>query len=80
MQEALTQALVLHYSRISHMLERSSDPDSMSNRVVHMSVQLFSNQQLAMSMTENLDLLHVMTITLKYMMSQLLIPNTLHGK
>ncbi|XP_034238559.1 E3 ubiquitin-protein ligase Ubr3 isoform X4 [Thrips palmi] len=77
-KEALTQALVLHYSRISHMLERSSDPDSMSNRVVHMSVQLFSNQQLAMSMTENLDLLHVMTITLKYMMSQLLIPNTLH--
>lgn len=62
------------------MLERSQDPDAMSNRVVHMSVQLFSNQQLAMSMAENLDLLHVMTFTLKYMMSKLLIQNTLHGK
>lgn len=77
-KEALTQALVLHYSRISLMLERSSDPDSMSNRVVHMSVQLFSNQQLAMSMADNLDLLHVMTFTLKYMMSKLIIQNTLH--
>ncbi|XP_026278143.1 E3 ubiquitin-protein ligase Ubr3 [Frankliniella occidentalis] len=77
-KEALTQALVLHYSRISLMLERSSDPDSMSNRVVHMSVQLFSNQQLAMSMADNYDLLHVMTFTLKYMMSKLLIQNTLH--
>lgn len=62
------------------MLERSQDPDAMSNRVVHMSVQLFSNQQLAMSMAENLDLLHVMTFTLKYMMSKLLIQNTLHGE
>jgi len=40
-KEALTRAFVLHYSRISMMLERSMDPDTLSNRVVHVSVQVF---------------------------------------
>lgn len=70
---------MLHYSRISMMLERSSDPDTLSNRVVHVSVQLFSNQTLALKMTEQLCLLHVMVVSLKYMMSKILIRNTLHG-
>lgn len=78
-QEALTRAFVLHYSRISMMLERSLDPDTLSNRVVHVSVQLFSNENLALHMTEQLNLLHVMVVSLKYMMSKILIQNTLHG-
>lgn len=73
-------AFVLHYSRISMMLERSSDPDALSNRVVHVSVQLFSNEGLAFRMAEKLNLLHVMVISLKYMMSKILIQNTLHGE
>ncbi|XP_049861948.1 E3 ubiquitin-protein ligase Ubr3 isoform X1 [Schistocerca gregaria] len=77
-KEALTEAFVLHYSRISMMLERSADPDTLSNRVVHVSVQLFSNECLAFHMAENLNLLHVMVISLKYMMAKILIPNTLH--
>lgn len=79
-KEALTRAFVLHYSRISIMLERSTDPDTLSNRVVHVSVQLFSNESLALRMTEQLDLLLVMVVSLKYMMSKILIQNTLHGK
>lgn len=79
-KEALTRAFVLHYSRISMMLEKSSDPDTLSNRVVHVSVQLFSNEGLALRMTEQLNLLHVMVISLKQMMSNILIKNTLHGK
>ncbi|KAJ8969367.1 hypothetical protein NQ314_001799, partial [Rhamnusium bicolor] len=78
-KEALTRAFVLHYSRISMMLERSTDPDTLSNRVVHVSVQLFSNESLALRMTEQLNLLHVMVVSLKYMMSKILIKNTLHG-
>ncbi|XP_020290278.1 E3 ubiquitin-protein ligase UBR3 isoform X2 [Pseudomyrmex gracilis] len=77
-KEALTRAFVLHYSRISMMLERSTDPDTLSNRVVHVSVQLFSNQKLAVKMVDQLKLLHVMVISLKYMMSKILIQNTLH--
>lgn len=77
-KEALTKAFVLHYSRISLMLERSSDPDTLSNRVVHVSVQLFSNESLALRMTEQLNLLHVMVVSLKYMMGKILIQNTLH--
>lgn len=79
-KEALTRAFVLHYSRISIMLEKSADPDTLSNRVVHVSVQLFSNESLALRMTEQLNLLHVMVISLKSMMSKILIQNTLHCK
>lgn len=77
-KEALTRAFVLHYSRISMMLEKSNDPDTLSNRVVHVSVQLFSNESLALRMTEQLNLLHVMVVSLKYMMNKILIQNTLH--
>lgn len=77
-KEALTRAFVLHYSRISIMLENSADPDTLSNRVVHVSVQLFSNESLALRMTEQLNLLHVMVVSLKSMMSKILIQNTLH--
>lgn len=77
-KEALTRAFVLHYSRVSMMLERSTDPDTLSNRVVHVSVQLFSNESLALKMVDQLKLLHVMVIALKYMMSKILIQNTLH--
>lgn len=78
LQEALTRAFVLHYSRISMMLEQATDPDTLSNRVVHVSVQLFSNEALALRMVDRLNLLHVMVTSLKYMMSKILIPNTLH--
>ncbi|KAL1497456.1 hypothetical protein ABEB36_008425 [Hypothenemus hampei] len=77
-KEALTRAFVLHYSRISIMLEKSVDPDTLSNRVVHVSVQLFSNESLALRMTEQLHLLHVMVVSLRKMMNKILIRNTLH--
>lgn len=69
----------MHYSRIPSVLEMSKDPDTLSNRVVHMSVQLFSNESLALKMVEELSLLHVMVISLKMMMTKNLIENTLHG-
>ncbi|XP_044253038.1 E3 ubiquitin-protein ligase Ubr3 [Tribolium madens] len=77
-KEALMRAIVLHYSRISMMLERTNDPENVSNRVVHASVQLFSNESLALRMTEQLNLLHVMVVSLRYMMSKILVENSLH--
>lgn len=79
-KEALTRAFVLHYSRIAMMLERSSDPDTLSNRVVHVSVQLFSNESLALRMTEQLNLLHVMVVSLRHMMKKILVENNVHGQ
>ena len=61
------------------MLVGSADPDTLSNRVVHVSVQLFSNEELAMKMVDELHLLYVMVISLKDMMSKILIPSTLQG-
>ena len=76
-KEAFTRAFVLHYSRMSMMLAKSSNSDSLSNRVVHVSVQLFSNEDLALRMTDQLHLLHIMVSSLKNMMSNVLTQNTL---
>jgi len=69
----------LHYARISLLLVGSADPDTLSNRVVHVSVQLFSNEELASQMTDELRLLHVMVVSLRDMMSKILTPSTLQG-
>lgn len=78
-QEAFTRAFVLHYARISRLLVGSADPDTLSNRVVHVSVQLFSNEELASKMAEEMHLLHVMVVSLRDMMSKILVPSTLQG-
>lgn len=79
-KEHLTRTFVMHYSRIPSVLELSSDTETLSNRVVHMSVQLFSNESLALKMVEELNLLHVMIISLKLMMEKILTRHTLHGE
>ena len=77
-KEAFTRSFVLHYSRVSMMLVRSSNSDKLSNRIVHVSVQLFSNKDLALAMTEQLSLLHIMVSSLKNMMKDVLISSELH--
>ena len=44
--QALTRSFVRHYSRVSMMLMKSHNSDKLSNRIVHVSVQLFSNEEL----------------------------------
>ncbi|KAI8436462.1 hypothetical protein MSG28_010033 [Choristoneura fumiferana] len=68
----------MHYARIPLVLEAAGDPDTLSNRVVHMSVQLFSNEALALRCVQQLHLLHVMVLSLRLMMGKILVQNTLH--
>ncbi|XP_072948868.1 E3 ubiquitin-protein ligase Ubr3 isoform X2 [Epargyreus clarus] len=77
-KEHLTRTFVMHYARIPLVLENSADPDTLSNRVVHMSVQLFSNEALALRCVQQLHLLHVMVLSLRLMMGKILVQNTLH--
>lgn len=77
-QEHLTRTFVMHYARIPLVLENSADPETLSNRVVHMSVQLFSNEALALRCVQQLHLLHVMVLSLRLMMGKILVQNTLH--
>ena len=62
------------------MLVNCNDADTLSNRVVHVSVQLFSNEVLTYKMANEMHLLYIMVGSLKNMMNQILIQNTLHGK
>ncbi|XP_077515931.1 ubr3 ubiquitin ligase isoform X2 [Amblyomma americanum] len=77
-KEAFTHTFVQHYSRISHMLTESNDSETLSNRVVHVSVQLFSNEALSLRMTRRAHLLHIMVISLRAMMSLIVQQSTLH--
>ncbi|XP_068633066.1 E3 ubiquitin-protein ligase Ubr3 isoform X2 [Battus philenor] len=77
-KEHLTRTFVMHYARIPLVLEGAADPDTLSNRVVHMSVQLFSNEALALRCVQQLHLLHVMVLSLRLMMGRILVRNSLH--
>lgn len=62
------------------MLAKSTDSDTLSNRVVHVSVQLFSNEDLAYEMTKNHDLLKIMITSLHAMMIKIAHNSTLQCK
>ncbi|KAM6935004.1 E3 ubiquitin-protein ligase ubr3 isoform 2-T2 [Xenentodon cancila] len=70
-----TKTFVQHYAFIMKTLMKSHESDTMSNRIVHISVQLFSNEELARHMTEDCQLLDIMVTVLLYMMESCLIKN-----
>ena len=64
LQEAFTRVFCENYQKIAKALVLNSDSsdsvDQLSNRVVHVSVQLFSNKILAEKVVREQNLLHVM--------------------
>lgn len=68
-----------HYAFIMKTLKKSHESDTMSNRIVHISVQLFSNEELARQVTEECQLLDIMVTVLLYMMESCLIKSELQG-
>ncbi|XP_025207566.1 uncharacterized protein LOC112603273 isoform X2 [Melanaphis sacchari] len=77
-KEALTEAFVMHYGCVARVLATTRDSDTLSNHIVHISVQLFSNEALALRMVDKLGLLGIMVSSLRRMMTKILIPSTLH--
>lgn len=61
-------------------LMKSHESDTMSNRIVHISVQLFSNEELARHVTEECQLLDIMVTVLLYMMDSCLVKSELQGE
>ncbi|XP_068602543.1 E3 ubiquitin-protein ligase ubr3 [Brachionichthys hirsutus] len=72
-----TKTFVQHYAFIMKTLMKSHESDTMSNRIVHISVQLFSNEELARRVTEECQLLDIMVTVLLYMMESCLIKSEL---
>ncbi|XP_066542189.1 E3 ubiquitin-protein ligase ubr3 isoform X3 [Hoplias malabaricus] len=72
-----TKTFVQHYAFIMKTLMKSHESDTMSNRIVHISVQLFSNEELARHVTEECQLLDIMVTVLLYMMESCLIKSEL---
>lgn len=78
-QITFTKTFVQHYAFIMKTLMKSHESDTMSNRIVHISVQLFSNEELARHVTEECQLLDIMVTVLLYMMESCLIKSELQG-
>lgn len=78
-QITFTKTFVQHYAFIMKTLMKSHESDTMSNRIVHISVQLFSNEELARHVTEECHLLDIMVTVLLYMMESCLIKSELQG-
>uniref|UniRef100_A0A4W3IXI8 E3 ubiquitin-protein ligase n=1 Tax=Callorhinchus milii TaxID=7868 RepID=A0A4W3IXI8_CALMI len=77
---AFTETFVQHYAFIMKTLIKSHESDTMSNRIVHISVQLFSNEELARQVTEECHLLEIMVTVLLYMMESCLIKSELQDE
>ncbi|XP_048246065.1 E3 ubiquitin-protein ligase UBR3-like [Haliotis rufescens] len=76
-KEAFTRAFVHHYSRISLVLVQALDRVTVANRVVHISVQLFSNESLASKMMRECNLLYVLVLSLTHMIEDIRTESTL---
>ncbi|XP_051885288.1 LOW QUALITY PROTEIN: E3 ubiquitin-protein ligase ubr3 [Pristis pectinata] len=77
---AFTKTFVQHYAFIMKTLIKSHESDTMSNRIVHISVQLFSNEELARQVTEECQLLEIMVTVLLYMMESCLVKSELQDE
>ncbi|XP_069053181.1 E3 ubiquitin-protein ligase ubr3 isoform X3 [Lepisosteus oculatus] len=77
---SFTKTFVQHYAFIMKTLMKSHESDTMSNRIVHISVQLFSNEELARHVTEECQLLDIMVTVLLYMMESCLIKSELQDE
>lgn len=78
-KDAFTEAFVRHYSRISTVLASAKDLATVANRVVHISVQLFSNEHLATRMVTHHGLLSTVITSLTCMLRAILVPSTMTG-
>ncbi|XP_060602002.1 E3 ubiquitin-protein ligase UBR3-like, partial [Ruditapes philippinarum] len=76
-KEAFTRAFIQHYSRISRVLVNALDRQTVANRVVHISVQLFSNESLACQMVKEYNLLYILILSLNHMIEGILTESTL---
>ena len=54
--------------------------DKLSSQFVRISCQLFSKKDMAFVMTEELSLLHIIVLSLKNMIKEVLIPCELHDE
>ncbi|KAI0233528.1 E3 ubiquitin-protein ligase UBR3 [Lamellibrachia satsuma] len=78
-KEAFTKAFIQHYSRISVALVNSLDRSRISNRVVHISVQLLSPEGLACKMVDEHHLLPIMLGSLRHMLNGVLVCSTINN-
>lgn len=56
------------------------DRQTVANRVVHISVQLFSNESLACQMVREYNLLYILILSLNHMIEGILTESTLQGQ
>ena len=60
-------------------LSNAMESDKLANRVVHISVQLFSNEDLAFKMTQSMQLIHVLICSVTSLGNKTLIYSPMSG-
>ncbi|XP_052826304.1 E3 ubiquitin-protein ligase UBR3 [Octopus bimaculoides] len=78
-KQAFTKAFVQHYSRVSLVVVKSKDHYAVAHRVVHISVQLFSNETLARTMCKDYNLLYILVFSLRHMVESVFMQSTLQN-
>ncbi len=77
---SLAEAFVQHYSRMAQRIATQSDDESLANRVIHISVQLLSNEALAAVLVEKHRLTLVIVACIHSMIKATLVESSFHCK
>lgn len=72
-KEEFTRAFILHYQLISETILHSTDPEKLCKHVAAVSVQLFSIEQLAIKMVDQMNLLPLLVTTLQEMINNAIV-------
>lgn len=75
---AFADAFVLTYTRTAALSVRQSENSHMSNRVIHISVQLLSNRQLALELITKRKLLRIIVVSFYNMVKNCLVRSSVH--
>ncbi|VVC34687.1 Zinc finger, UBR-type,Zinc finger, RING/FYVE/PHD-type,Zinc finger, RING-type [Cinara cedri] len=78
-KKALIEAFCKQYSIITHLMETAKNHETISKNLVYISSQLFGNEDLALLVVNQQDMLRVTLSNLRSMMKKILVPSTLHN-
>jgi len=77
MKKEFSVAFINHYSRIARNCQnpRNKDANKLAERIVHVSVQLFSNEEIAFQLAQNNHLVEVFIISLHNVICMNIVPS-----
>lgn len=78
-KKGLIEAFCVLYSMKTHLMETTKNHETISKNLIYISNRLFGNEDLALLVVNQQNMLSVTLSNLRNMMNKILVPSTLHS-